>query len=539
MAAGVIQGHVGFRRLTGSQLETAASALASELQAQTTELAHSHEIDQFNGGILMTPRRHINRWRAFVLLAVAYFMTTIDLTVVNVSLPTIGRDLHFSATNLQWLVTAYALTFGGFLLLGGRAADLLGRRRVLMVGLGLFTAASLGCALATGEMFLIAMRAVQGLGAAIMLPAALSIVMNMFQEGAERNKALGIWGGLGAGGGTVGLIAGGVITRYIGWQYIFYLNVPIGAVALALVPRIVPDSRIVGSRRRFDVPGAITGTTGLVLLVEAISGAPQYGWGATRTIGLLAASAAMLVTFLIVETRTQDPLLPLSIFRLRTLAGANVAALLLGGSFFGFVFAGTLYMQEVMHYSALQTGLAWLAASVTSMALAGVSQLLVTRIGPKVVMVIGMTLIGAGVIWATQVPTGGHFLANLAGPFVVAGAGTAFSFIPISVAALMGVTEHQSGLASGLLNTSTQFGAAIGTAIASSVAASQTHALLRTGDSMSTALTGGFHQTFLVLGGIALLAPPLIFAIVRRTGPARTAARNENRETQRAVAATN
>jgi EmrB/QacA subfamily drug resistance transporter len=480
---------------------------------------------------------HTNRRRAFALLAVTYFMTTIDLTIVNVSLPTIGRDLHFSPTNLQWVATAYALTYGGFLLLGGRAADLLGRRRILMLGLGVFTAASLGCALATSEAFLIVMRAAQGLGAAVMLPAALSIVMNMFQEGAERNKALGIWGGLGAGGGTVGLIVGGVITRYLGWEYIFYLNLPIGAVALALVPRIVPDSRIAGNRRRFDVPGAITGTTGLVLLVEAISQAPQYGWGAARTAGLLAASAAMLVTFLIIETRTDDPLLPLSIFRLRALAGANVAGLLLGGSFFAFVFSGTLYMQEVLHYSALQTGLAWLAASVTSMAFAGVSQLLVTRIGPKIVMAIGMTLIGSGVIWATQVPVHGEFLANLAGPFVVAGAGTAFSFIPISVAALQGVTERQSGLASGLLNTSTQFGAAIGTAIASSVAASGTKTLLRAGDAVPTALTGGFHQTFWVLGAIALIAPPAVFALTRRSGRSEASANRGSRDGRHALAA--
>jgi EmrB/QacA subfamily drug resistance transporter len=465
---------------------------------------------------------HTNRRRAFALLAVAYFMTTVDLTIVNVSLPTIGRDLHFSDTSLQWVVTAYSLTFGGFLLLGGRAADLLGRRRILMLGLGLFTAASLGCALAPSEPFLIAMRAAQGLGAAVMLPAALSIVMNMFREGSERNKALGIWGGLGAGGGTVGLITGGLITRYLGWQYIFYLNVPIGALALVLVPRIVPDSRLASRRRRFDLPGAITGTSGLVLLVDAISEAPQYGWGATRTIGLLAASVAMLVTFLTIETRTEDPLLPLSIFRLRALAGANVAGLLLGGSFFGFVFAGTLYMQEVLRYSALQTGAAWLAASITSVALAGVSQLLVTRIGPKIVMAIGMTLIAIGIGWATQVPLHGHFLANLAGPFVVAGAGTAFSFIPISVAALQGVGEGQSGLASGLLNTSTQFGAAIGTAVASSVAASGTKTLLRAGDAAPAALTGGFHHTFWVLATIALIAPPAVFALVR--GPRATEA---------------
>src|SRR5919197_423869 len=297
------------------------------------------------------PTAGVNRWRAFALLAVSFFMTIIDLTIVNVSLPTIGRDLHFSETSLQWVVTAYTLTFGGFMLLGGRAADLLGRRRVLMAGLALFTTASLGAALSTGEVALIAARAVQGLGAAIMLPAALSIVMNMFEEGAERNKALGIWGGLGAGGATVGVIAGGLLTRYAGWQYVFYLNVPIGTVALLLAPRIVPDSRLATTRRRFDALGAIVGTGGLVLLVDAISQAPQYGWGGTRTVAFLVTAAALLVAFVAIENRAQEPVLPLSIFRLRTLAGANVAGLLLGGSFFGFIFVGTLYMQQVLHYS--------------------------------------------------------------------------------------------------------------------------------------------------------------------------------------------
>jgi MFS family permease len=307
------------------------------------------------------------------------------------------------------------------------------------------------------------------------------------------------------------------VTRYLGWQYIFYLNVPIGLTALALAPRIVPESRITAARRRFDLAGAISGTGGLVLLVDAISQAPQYGWGATRTMVLLAASLGMLASFLVIENRTEDPVLPLSIFRVRTLAGANVAGLLLGGSFFAFVFAGTLYMQEVLHYSALQTGAAWLAASVTSMMMAGISQALVTRIGPKVVMAIGMTLIGGGILWTTQAPVHGDFLANLLGPFVVAGAGTAFSFIPISVAALQGVAEHQSGLASGLLNTSTQFGAAIGIAIASTVAASHAGALLHAGQPAPVALTGGFHAAFLVLGAIALIALPEILALVRGT----------------------
>jgi EmrB/QacA subfamily drug resistance transporter len=459
---------------------------------------------------------HLNRWRAFALLAVAYFMTIIDLTIVNVSLPTIGRELHFTDTSLQWVATAYGLTFGGFLLFGGRAADLLGRRRILMAGLAVFTGASLACALATTDAFLIASRAAQGLGAAFMLPAALSIVMNMFEEGAERNKALGIWGGLGAAGATVGLIAGGFLTRYAGWEYIFYLNVPIGAVALLLAPRVVPESRRATARRRFDVAGAITSTGGLVLLVDAISQAPQYGWGATRTIAVLSAAAALLVAFVVIESRVSEPILPLSIFRLRTLAGANVAGLLLGGSFFAFIFVGTLYMQQVLHYSALQTGVAWLAASLTSIALAGVSQLLVTRVGAKPVMAGGMSLIGAGILWATQVPVHGHFLANLAGPMAVSGAGTAFSFIPISIAALAGVKEQQAGLASGLLNTSQQLGGAIGIAIASSVAASHTKALSTAGSPIPAALTGGFQRALWVLGAVALIALPAIFALIRR-----------------------
>jgi Major Facilitator Superfamily len=307
-----------------------------------------------------------------------------------------------------------------------------------------------------------------------------------------------------------------LLPDHAGWQYIFYLTVPVGTAALLLAPRIVPDSRLATVRRRFDALGAIAGTGGLVLLVDAISQAPQYGWSATRTIALLAASAGLLATFLVIENRVESPVLPLSNFRLRTLAGANTAGLLLGASFYAFIFVGTLYMQQVLHYSALQTGIAWLAASLTSVALAGLSQMLVTRGGAELVMAIGMTLIGAGVIWATRVPVHGHFLNNLAGPFVVAGAGTAFAFIPISIAALAGAAEHQAGLASGLLNTSQQLGGAIGIAIASSVAASQTQALLHRGHAVPTALTGGFEQAFWVLGAIALLAVPAIFALVRR-----------------------
>jgi MFS family permease len=327
-----------------------------------------------------------------------------------------------------------------------------------------------------------------------------------------------------------------LLTRYAGWQYIFYLNVPIGVVALALAPRLVPESRVATTRRRFDALGAITGTGGLVLLVDAISQAPQYGWGATRTIVVLAASVGLLVAFAAIESRVADPLLPPSIFRLRTLAGANAAGLLLGGSFFAFIFIGTLYMQQVLHYSALQTGVAWLAASLTSIALAGLSQFMVTRGGAKIVMAIGMTLIAAGVLWATQVPVHGHFVANLAGPFVVAGAGTAFAFIPVSIAALAGVAEHQAGLASGLLNTSQQLGGAIGIAIASSVAAGHTQALLNSGTTGTAALTGGFQAAFWVLGAIALLALPAIFALVRRDDLSVAVANTAVREAQPALA---
>jgi EmrB/QacA subfamily drug resistance transporter len=461
-----------------------------------------------HGGVL--------RWRAFAVLAVAYFMTIVDLTIVNVALPTIGAKLHFSEANLQWVITAYGITFGGFLLLGGRAADLLGRRRVLMAGLALFTAASLACALATTDSFLIAARGVQGVGAAVVLPAALSIVMNMFEEGPERNKALGIWGGIGAGGATVGLIAGGLLTRYVGWEYIFFLNVPVGLGALLLAPRVVPESRLETTRRRYDPFGAATVTGGLLMLVYTISNAPRVGWETPRTVTLLVLSGASLLAFLVIETRVEAPLLPLRIFRSRTLAGANAVGLMLGGGFFGFIFIGTLYMQQVLEYSAIQTGLAWLAASLTSVALAGLSQALVTRGSAKPVMAIGMALIAGGVLWAAQAPADGRFWANLAGPFVLAGAGTAFAFIPVSIAALAGIAEREAGLASGLLNTSQQLGGAIGVAVASTVATTHFKTLLQHGGTQASALTGGFQLALWVCGAIALCGVPISLLLVRR-----------------------
>jgi MFS family permease len=415
----------------------------------------------------------VHRWRAFAVLAVSFFMTIADLAIVNVALPTIGRKLHMPESALQWVVTGYALTFGGFLLLGGRAADLLGRRRILMIGLFVFTAASLGCGLATSEGFLIAMRFLQGLGAAIVLPAALSIVMNMFPEGAERNKALGAWGAIGASGAAVGVLAGGLLTRYLGWEYIFFLNVPIGAAALLLAPRIVPESRLATARRRYDPFGAVAVTGGLSLM-------------------------------------------PLRIFQNKTLAGANAVGVLLGGSFFAFIFIGTLYMQQVLGYSALKAGLAYLTMALSSVAFAGLSQALVTRGSARLVMAAGMAMIGGGILWATQVPVHGHFWADLAGPFLIIGVGTAFAFVPVSIAALAGVAEHEAGLASGLINTSQQLGGAVGVATASTIAATHASTLLHQGAAPPAALTSGFHWAFWACGAIALAAVPVTYLLVRR-----------------------
>ena len=475
----------------------------------------------------------LRRWRAFSLLAVAYFMTAVDLLVVNVALPTIGVKLHFAESDLQWVVTAYALAFGGFLLLGGRAADLLGRRRVFTAGLALFTAASLGCALATTSTFLIIMRGVQGLGAAAVLPAALSIVMNMFPEGAERNKALGIWGAIGASGATVGVLAGGALTRYAGWPYIFYLNVAVGGTALLLAWRVVPESRLQGARRRYDPLGAITVTGALVLAVYAISQAPTVGWAAVRTLALLAAAVALLVAFAVIEARAETPLLPLRLFRLTTLAGSNAVGFLLGASFYGYIFIGTLYLQQVLRYSAMKTGLAWLIVGLTGVAMAGPAQLLVTRTSVRLVMAAGMTVTGSGVLWLTQAPAHPSFWGNLVGPFILTGAVT-WVFIPVSIGALVGVGARDAGIASGLIDSSQQLGGAIGIAVASTVAAVRSRALLSQGRVVADALAGGFHAALWVCGLAGLAAVPVALLLVRRTDQASSVARPASGDSARA-----
>jgi MFS family permease len=331
-------------------------------------------------------------------------------------------------------------------------------------------------------------------------------------------------------------MAGGLLTRYAGWEYIFFLNVPIGAAALLLAPRLVPESRLAAARRRYDPFGAVTVTGGLSLLVYAISTAPQAGWGTMRTVTLLAVSAVLLAAFLVIETRVEAPLMPLRIFRLKTLAGANAVGVLLGGSFFAFIFIGTLYLQQVLGYSALRAGLAWLVMALTSVAFAGLSQALVTRGSAKLVMAAGMALIGGGMLWATRVPVHGHFWTSLAGPFIIIGIGTAFAFIPVSIAALAGVAEHEAGLASGLINTSQQLGGAIGIAIASTIAATRASTLLHRGATPAVALTSGFQWAFWVCGAIGLAAVPVTFLLVRRNELARAVASTTAREPKPAPA---
>jgi EmrB/QacA subfamily drug resistance transporter len=414
-----------------------------------------------------------NRWKALVVVGAAFLMTILDISVVNVALPTIGRELDFSEGNLQWVITAYSITYGGFLLLGGRAADLLGRRSVFMVGVGIFTAASLACGLAGSEGFLIVMRAIQGVGGALIAPSALSIVSTAFPEGAERNQALGIWGALAGSGGAIGVILGGVLVRYAGWEWIFFINVPVGVSVLVAAPFIVRESRVEVARRRFDPFGALAITASIMLLVYSISKAPDVGWGTARTIGLLVASAALLVAFIVIETRVTEPLMPLSIWRLPTVRTANCVGVTLGAVLFSAFFLFTLYVQGVLGYSALQTGAAMLATGGTTITGAAIAEPLVSRFGPKAVMTAGMLLAGVGLVWFAQIPVDGTYVADLLGPLLIVGLGAGLAFVPLSIVALSGVAPRQAGLASGLVNTTQQVGGAIGVAVASTIFATR------------------------------------------------------------------
>jgi EmrB/QacA subfamily drug resistance transporter len=455
------------------------------------------------------------RWKALAVVCAAFFMTILDVSIVNVALPSIGESLDFSRENLQWVLTAYAITFGGFLLLGGRAADLFGRRRVFLVGVVVFTVASLLCGLASSEGMLIGARAVQGLGAAIISPAALSIVMTTFEEGAERNKALGIWGAMGGSGAAVGVLLGGVLTKYLGWEWIFFINIPVGVLAFLLAPRFVRESRS-EQRTSPDVAGAVTVTAGLALLVYAISQAPDHGWGSSWVIVRLAASAVLLIAFVAIEARARHPLMPFSIFRVRTVAGANIVGLLLGAVTFSNFFVLTLYVQQVLGYSALQTGVAFAATAGSAVLWAGVAQWLSTRVGPKPVMAVGFVAMTAGMLWYAQIPADGSFAPNLLPGYLMVGFALPFTWIPVSIAALAGVQEREAGLASGLISTAQQIGGAIGVAVASSVALSHYNDELAAGVPFPQAFTSGSQWAFWVMAGVSLAAFVATLVLIRR-----------------------
>jgi len=455
------------------------------------------------------------RWLALVLLCSAQFVVVLDASIVNVALPTIGDALDFSQENLPWVVNAYILTFGGFLLLGGRTADLLGRRRVFMGGLALVAVASLAAGFAATEGQLIAARAAQGLGAAIISPAALSIVTTTFKDGAERNKALGVWGAVAGSGGAAGVLLGGVLTDGLGWEWVLWVNVPVAAIAFALSPRLIAESRAEHETRAFDVAGAVTITAALSILVYAVVDATEAGWGSTKTIVLLATSAALHAAFVAIELRSSKPLVPFSIFRIRTLTGANVVGLLVGASLFSMFFFISLYMQQVLGYSAIKAGLSYFPLALTIMLSAGIASQLVTRLGYKPVLAAGMLFIVAGLLWFSRVSVGGGFTADILGPSLLAAAGLGFSFVTTTIAAVAGVEETEAGLASGLINTSQQIGGALGLAVLSTIATSHTNDLLAEGTGPPAALTDGFQIAFLGGAAFAALGFALTLLLIR------------------------
>jgi len=450
------------------------------------------------------------RWLALAVVVAAQFMVVLDVAIVNVALPSIKTDLHFTQESLQWVVTAYAILFGGALLLGGRIADLLGRRRLFMAGLVLFTTSSLLDGLAWSEGSLIGFRALQGLGAALLSPAALSILTTTFREGRERNIALGIWGAASGSGGAAGVLLGGLLTSWLGWSWIFFVNIPVGVVLFLVAPVILQESRANLGHRHFDAAGAATITSGLMVLVYAMTRATQDGWGSGSTIGLLAAAAVLIATFVGIELRSHAPLLPMRIFRLRTLATSNVTQLLVAASLFSQFFLLTLYMQEVLHYSALKTGVAYVALTVSIVAFSGVAQALVTRVGIRPVLPVGLLMAAGALVLYARLPVHGHYFWDLFPAFLLSGIGLAFSFVPLVIGALTGVEQADAGVASGLFNTSQQVGGAIGVAAATTIATTFTTHFVHAhpGSSLVSgpALTHGFEITFYVLAALIAFA---------------------------------
>jgi EmrB/QacA subfamily drug resistance transporter len=464
-------------------------------------------------------RHSTNPWVILVLVCLAQFMVILDATIVNVALPSIQKDLALSEANLQWIINAYTLVFGGFLLLGGRAGDLLGRKRLFLIGLVIFTVASLLDGLAANEGMLIGSRALQGLGAALISPAALSIVSTTFAEGAERAKALGVWAAIAIGGSAVGLILGGVLTQSLSWPWIFFVNVPVGVVTFLLSFRLVPESRDEEAERHYDLGGAVTVTGGLMSLVFAIVKAETDGWTSATTIGFFVLAFVLLGTFLVLETRSAAPLVRLSIFRVRSLSAANLVMFLVASGMFAMFFFNTLYIQRVLGYGPLKAGLAFLPFTAGIMVSAGIASQFATRIGVRVIAAIGMLLTIAGLLVLTQLPVHGSYATNVLPSILLSSLGMGAVFMPLTLVATTGLEDEDQGLASGLFNTSQQIGGALGLAILSTIAASRTAAAHHL--SQSAALVHGFHWAFAGAAGFVFAGLVAMVAMLRRRHVAR------------------
>jgi EmrB/QacA subfamily drug resistance transporter len=465
---------------------------------------------------------HRNPWLVLVLVCMAQFMVILDATIVNVALPSIQRDLEMSDSDLQWIVNAYALVFGGFLLLGGRAGDLVGRKRVFLVGVVVFSVASLLNGLAPSSEFLIVFRGLQGLGAALIAPAALSIITTTFAEGAERAKAMAVWAAIAVGGGAVGLVLGGILVDYVSWPWIFYVNVPVGIAVFAASVRFVPESKDERRHKSFDLAGAVTVTAGLLILVYAIVKAQEKGWGSLHTLGIGGLSLALLAAFLVIERRSIEPLVRLSIFRVRTVRAANVSMFVVAAGLFAMFYFTTLYMQRVLGYSPLEAGLAFLPFTGGIIIAAGLSNVLVPKLGAREVPIAGIALAFVGLLLFVRLQPDGTYLPDILPGILLMSIGMGLTFVPITLIATSGVPNEDAGLASGLYNTSQQIGGALGLAVLSTLSVSATDDTLaglgrepQPAD-QAQALVDGFHVAYF---GSALLvagAAGLLFLLLRR-----------------------
>ena len=454
------------------------------------------------------------RWKALSLLALADFVVILDATIVNIALPSVGRALHASNSSLSWVISAYVLAFGGLLLLGGRLADLFGRRRMFIAGLAVFGAASLAGGLSSSIGELITFRALQGVGAAMLAPAARALVTALFKDGPERAKALGLWAAVAGSGTVVGLVLGGVLTSGLSWRWVLFVNVPVIVFAAVMAPRLIDESRAHSTDRSIDVPGAILISGGVLAALYAVIKAPGAGWGSTQTIGLLATAAALTATFIRVESRSRSPLVPLRMFRLRDVRGANIAMVLMAAAMVGMFFTLTLYQQQVQHYTALKAGLAQVPLGLILIALAGAAGPIVDRIGVKATLLTGLSMFAGGIAWLSQITARGSYLADVLGPTLIIGAGLGLAFVALTVASATGVHEDHHGTAGGLINMTQQLGGAIGLAIATAVATSQTHGT----DPHS--LTHGFRGALIASTAIAATAIIAALAtLARRAHP--------------------